>query len=123
MKISICGGLKIASFTSFSIFSFTPYQGWKVVDSVKVDDIVDFAVFNKREIGDVLNIYVIERSQTSKLFKLYSKDYMPALSLNYGRFKWNVIFIVYGICNIYLFIKYTRDINAVYIIAEVFGLK
>ena len=58
-----------------------------MVDSVKVDNIVDFAVFNKREIGDVLNIYVIEKSRTSKMFKLYSKDYMPALSLKYGRYK------------------------------------
>jgi len=68
-------------------YSFVPYKGLTLVDSVKTGGkVLDFAVFNKRVIGEELHIYVLEENMKTKLFKLVTKDSVPHLSLTYGRY-------------------------------------
>ena len=45
---------------------------------------MDFAVFNKKFQSDSLNIYVIEADKKARMFKLYTKDNVPILSLKHG---------------------------------------
>ena len=64
---------------------YIPYQGLRKVDSVKTGGVIDFAVFNNRMIGDELHIYVLEENFKSKMYKLMTKDYVPRLSISYGK--------------------------------------
>ena len=56
----------------------------RLIDQVKTGVIVDFAVFNKKFQSDSLNIYVIEADKKARMFKLYTKDNVPILSLKHG---------------------------------------
>merc|ERR1712029_809102 len=76
----------IAEEDHLKLFRYVPFQGLFLVDSILGNGIVDFAVFKKSYKRDSLNIYVVEMENQTKLYKLSTKDYVPKVSLSYGRY-------------------------------------
>ena len=69
---------------------FIPFQGLRLVDQVQTGDIVDFTVAKKDYQSDHINIYVLYGSEGDKkasMYKLYTKDNVPTLSLKHGYYE------------------------------------
>ena len=69
-------------------FRFVPYQGLRLVDSIKAGDIVDFTVFRTDVNGDeVLSIYVIEEGQKTVMYQLRTESHVPTVKLVFGKYQ------------------------------------
>ena len=68
-------------------FRFLPYQGLRLIDQVQTGTILDFTVVKKKYESDALNIYVIEGDRKARMYKLYTKDNVPTLSLKHGYYQ------------------------------------
>ena len=69
---------------------FIPFQGLRLVDQVQTGNIVDFTVAKKDYQSDHINIYVLYGSEGDKkasMYKLYTKDNVPTLSLKHGYYQ------------------------------------
>ena len=71
-----------------SIVRFVPYQGLRLVDSIKAGDIVDFTVFRTDVSGDeALNIYVMEAGQRTEMYQLRTEAHVPTVNLVFGKYQ------------------------------------
>ena len=48
---------------------------------------MDFAVTKKNIQSDTLNIYVIEADKKTRMFRLYTQDTVPTISLKHGYYQ------------------------------------
>ena len=69
----------------YVLFRFVPFQGLFLIDSIPGNQIMDFAVFKKDHFRDSLNIFVVEENNESKMYRLTTKDYVPKITMSYGR--------------------------------------
>jgi len=79
--------LIVAEVTRLSVYRFIPYQGLSLIDQVETGVISDFAVTKKNIRSDTLNIYVIEADKKSRMFRLYTDDTVPTISLKHGNYQ------------------------------------
>ena len=63
---------------------FIPTKGLRLIDQVKTEVIMDFAVTKKNIQSDSLNIYVTEADKKTKMFRLHTEDTVPTISLEYA---------------------------------------
>ena len=71
----------------FIICRFIPYQGLRLVDSIKVGHIVDFTVFKSQVDGDeLLSVYVLEAGMRVKMYHLKTENHVPTINLVFGRY-------------------------------------
>ena len=59
----------------------------RLVDLVKTKAIVDFTVAKRDYQSDHININVIEGDRKASMYKLYTKDNVPTLSLKHGYYQ------------------------------------
>ena len=76
-----------AASKSYDSSRFVPFQGLRLVDQVQTGVIVDFTVAKKDFQSDHINIYVIEGDKKASMYKLYTKDNVPTLSLKHGYYQ------------------------------------
>ena len=66
---------------------FIPYQGLRLVDSIKVGHIVDFTVIKSEVNGDeLLSVYVLEAGMKVKMYHLKTENHVPTINLVFGRY-------------------------------------
>ena len=69
------------------ICRFIPYQGLRLVDSIKVGHIVDFTVFKSEVNGDeLLSVYVLETGMRVNMYHLKTENHVPTINLVFGRY-------------------------------------
>lgn len=73
--------------SNFYSYRFVPYQGLSLIDQVETGVIADFAVTKKNIRSDTLNIYVIEADKKSRMFRLYTDNTVPTISLKHGYYQ------------------------------------
>ena len=84
------GGLRCLNVSTSNLhhpFRFIPYQGLRLIDQVETGAIVDFAVTKRNIQSDTLNIYVIEADKKTRMFRLYTEDTVPTISLKHGYYQ------------------------------------
>jgi len=84
-KISDRTVFVIAEKSWLHVYRFVPFQGLFLIDSIPGNQIMDFAVFKKDHFRDSLNIFVVEENNESKMYRLTTKDYVPKITMSYGR--------------------------------------
>ena len=69
------------------ISRFIPYQGLRLVDSIKTGHIVDFTLFKSEVTGaELLSVYVLETGMKIKMYHLKTENHVPTINLVFGRY-------------------------------------
>ena len=63
------------------ISRFIPYQGLRLVDSIKTGHIVDFTLFKSEVTKDeLLSVYVLETGMKIKMYHLKTENHVPTIN-------------------------------------------